>query len=566
MSSNNYYQLANRINQQINMQTTAPNYQYTGTNPMTGASNAYSPDAITGNTTTPSGSVVNATNGTTINAANIGQGSNLSSYTPATGASTANNTLAVTAAANGSGGNTTTPTPTNSGGTSGTPTANGTTPSGSGSTAPTDTSSSGILDYLKNLIGIDTTKGTFTTNLENQEGLPAATSAQASAQNQYDAYQASSNSQLQSIMNDTSLTTAARDEQMSELSKERGQTLANYSLALSVANNDLTAINTTITDKVNAMFAPVEDGIKNYESLYTLSMNDLSDSEKMTMQNNLDEQKASLTSLQTSYSNTLKTAVGNGAPTSVIQAIDKAASDPNATQGSIAVAAGKYLDSNIASYNNAYAAAKAKNDADTVAGILLPAQNTIINAATTNLDNSQTTKDFQQVASQYANISSIPDGTTDPVLQQSLLMSIAQIYVPGSKSVRGVLNAIQPSDMQSGLWNLLNSADTTLQNKGSISPAQVNSLKTQAESIYTENYNSYNAIRTSIVTAAQNRGIPNASSYIPDYSTVGGIPASASSGSGASVTKGTTGTINGKTYTYNGTGDTSDINNWTLSQ
>lgn len=171
-------------------------------------------------------------------------------------------------------------------------------------------------------------------------------------------------------------------------------------------------------------------------------------------------------------------------------------------------------------YGTAYAAAQAKAAVDKQNGLLNTQQQGLIDKTETRLAANPDVKNFDQVAAQYAVVNGIPDGTTNPTEQQNLLLAIAQIYVPGAKTVRGVISALKPSDLQSGLWNLLNNADRTIQAKGQLSADTVNQLKTQAKSIYNNNLSTYSSLRDEEVKTLEARGVPNADNYLTNLADV----------------------------------------------
>jgi hypothetical protein len=168
----------------------------------------------------------------------------------------------------------------------------------------------------------------------------------------------------------------------------------------------------------------------------------------------------------------------------------------------------------------AYAQAKAKAQADKEAGVLSSSQQTLLTGTETRMQNNPIVKNFDQVSSQYVVVNSVPNGTTDPVKQEALMLAIAQIYVPGAKTVRGVLSALKPEDMQSGVWNKLNDAEQIFSTKGSLSPDAVNSLKADASTIYNQNKSAYDSLRSETVNTLKARGIDNPDAYLTNLSNV----------------------------------------------
>lgn len=177
--------------------------------------------------------------------------------------------------------------------------------------------------------------------------------------------------------------------------------------------------------------------------------------------------------------------------------------------------------------NEIYATANAKAAADKAAGVLSTQESSAINQVNSKLESNTQVKGFQEIAGQLSTINGIPSGTTDPVQQSILLTSIAHILSPASNSLRGALNAIDPSSLQSGAYNLLNSAAKTIEAKGTLSPDAVNQLKGVAQSIYNAQAPIYDSIRQAQVDTLKARGVSNADSYITNYADISQNPKAA---------------------------------------
>ncbi len=106
---------------------------------------------------------------------------------------------------------------------------------------------------------------------------------------------------------------------------------------------------------------------------------------------------------------------------------------------------------------------------------------------------------------------------------------------------------------QSYATGLRNAMDTYVNSLVSdpATQAQFNDLKNQRDTLLTQNPN----LSADIVG---NSSLIDALAPVFEGTTSGG-----GTGGGTTITKGTTATLNGKTYSYNGTGDTTDLKNWT---
>lgn len=147
-----------------------------------------------------------------------------------------------------------------------------------------------------------------------------------------------------------------------------------------------------------------------------------------------------------------------------------------------------------------------------------------VDKVNSSLAANKTVQAFQNVADNYKVINTIPDSTTDPTQQSILLTAVAHILSPNSPSLRGALNAIDKTSLQSGVYNTLNSIAKTFESKGTLSPDALNTLKTQAQNIYSGYLDSYNALRSDAITPALKSSIPDIDTRIDNYGNLGIAP------------------------------------------
>lgn len=319
--------------------------------------------------------------------------------------------------------------------------------------------------------------------------------------------------------------------QVDALTRQKNSDLANIAIQQSSATGDLTRMQDIITKKVTADTDAQQSKINALKDY--ISNIDADPEEKAQMTAQANSQQATLDENKTTYENVVKNAANNNAPSSVLASISKAAQDPNATAATITAAAGQYgSDPTVKSTLALQASETAKNNADTAveAGSLSPQQATAVNAVNSQLDSNPTTKAFQVTASEYANIQNIPENTTDPVQDLSLMTSMAHLLSPGSNSLRGVLQLFKPDDLQSGAWNTLNGIVKEFDAKGELSPASVNSLKTLAGTMYDTQASVYKDTRQSFVNTLQSRGVKDADSLVTNYAGIGNSQTTAKEG------------------------------------
>lgn len=331
------------------------------------------------------------------------------------------------------------------------------------------------------------------------------------------------------------------------------------------ATNGLLASAQAKADKaVAAKYDPIQEQINAATANLKLIMSDpqttLDDKNRAEAQSEalaarqatLDKQKQNATDVLTASISAAK----NGADASTLQKMQAAPDGQTALQ--IATAAGygssdvndlmtKYPDAGIApgdsvqqaqakviaspSYtmaekstalDNAYKQAEINKDSKATTD-LSTNQQTIITALNNEIASSPAGKSFPQIADLYASVAGIDPTTTDPVKQGQVLLALAQMEVPGSKSVRGVLNAVKPEDMDSGVWTVLNNAQKMIEAKGSLSPDALKSVLDTMGSIYDAQASSYNSARTAAVNGAVARGIPGADQYLTNYAADTGV-------------------------------------------
>lgn len=194
------------------------------------------------------------------------------------------------------------------------------------STAPVNTDRTAVLGKIMDNLNLESTKGDFTTATQNDAGLADKTNALNDINKNITLTTQSYDNQIKELKkNNAGAFNGGNDQEVNELTVKKNEDLANLAIIKSTALGDVDTANAIIKQKVDAKFTPIEDNIKNLENYAQLMQNDLSDSEKLTIQTKIDEQKTAKGDVSSAYAEASKTAAANGAPASVQAAIDAAA-------------------------------------------------------------------------------------------------------------------------------------------------------------------------------------------------------------------------------------------------
>lgn len=132
-----------------------------------------------------------------------------------------------------------------------------------------------------------------------------------------------------------------------DISKENDtyqNTRANIALTYKVASEDYNGASEIVNQKVTALKDQNAQSLQAYQLLINSINNDLTESEKLQVQDNMNTKKAEAEYRQSAYADVLKRLADNpNTPASVYSAVDKIASDPNSSISQIYGAGGTYL-------------------------------------------------------------------------------------------------------------------------------------------------------------------------------------------------------------------------------
>lgn len=146
---------------------------------------------------------------------------------------------------------------------------------------------------------------------------------------------------LQAQTNAQGMDTAGVQGTVDQLTRQKNNDLANIAIQQSAATNNLSRLSDIVTKKVTADTDAATAKINAYKDY--ISNIDADPKEKAQLQAQANAQQAKLETIKSAGQDVLKTAAANGAPTSILDKIGKAISDPNATATSIYESGGDYL-------------------------------------------------------------------------------------------------------------------------------------------------------------------------------------------------------------------------------
>jgi hypothetical protein len=218
---------------------------------------------------------------------------------------------------------------------------------------------------------------------------------------------------------------------------------ANVALTYKVLNQDAQGAEEIVTQKIASLEKRNTQELQAYNIIKDLVYDDLTASEKIIAdeQSRLRTDKAKTTT--DFYASTLANAVQNGAPASVLSAIDEASRAPGATAATIAAAAGKYgvnavEAAQLRNINSQIAdrAASARAALNTLPG---PVQ-TRVQGIAGQFDGEQAVKSFQTSAEAIDAVKNAGDTPTDDI---SRIYAFAKVMDPNSVVREGEYKTVQ---------------------------------------------------------------------------------------------------------------------------
>jgi hypothetical protein len=199
------------------------------------------------------------------------------------------------------------------------------------------------LDFLKQSLESDET-ARMSLEREQQGGeFLARADAEAKASADLSNLDKSYQDQIKAIRETTSgMTREQQQGALSEAQYNYENRRANLSIAYNTAAGRLKNVQDAIQLKTKALDDRWNRNIQSYQLMADAIQNDLTESEKLIVQANLSKKQADANAIRDTYSSVLAQVAQNGAPSYILDAIDAAASKPNATEADIRNAAGSY--------------------------------------------------------------------------------------------------------------------------------------------------------------------------------------------------------------------------------
>lgn len=208
---------------------------------------------------------------------------------------------------------------------------------------PQQTQSASLLDTLKKSIGMQAKQGEDTLKYQKEQDVAGKIKAVTDITNESITVGKSYDDKIKELeKNPQGLYGGALRDAVDDLRRKKNEELANIGIRQQVAQNNLEGAQKIVDDKIKAKFEPIDNQIKSLTQLFNLYQNDMSESEKFQAQTAIEEKKTKRNNLEQAYSTALERVVANNAPQSVLNAIDTAMSNPNATQADIYKAMGTY--------------------------------------------------------------------------------------------------------------------------------------------------------------------------------------------------------------------------------
>jgi hypothetical protein len=196
---------------------------------------------------------------------------------------------------------------------------------------------------LQKILGNISGQAAAEAKIQKEEQLAEKKQRAVAISNELDQLDKSFQDQVNEIKENTQGKLASGIQQEIAVAQDRYENRrANISLAYKVAYGDYQGAQDIVTQKVNALKDQNTQSIQAYK-LFADSINDdLTESEKLQVQAQMQRKESEAKAVQDTYQNALAAAVQNNAPSSVLSAIDEASRQPGATSATILAAAGSY--------------------------------------------------------------------------------------------------------------------------------------------------------------------------------------------------------------------------------
>lgn len=398
--------------------------------------------------------------------------------------------------------------------------------------------------YIKQLQG----KGQATTDLQAQVGLDAKTQDSVNTYNAYQAAKLSSDQRIAALYDQPGITREQAQQQASEIGRKDNANLANLAVVAQAAQGSLSAAQATIKNKLDAQFGSIQDNIDNLEKYITMNKNDLTESQKLQLQQKADQQKTEASAVQSAASDIHETLLKANAPASAYSAVDAITQkytsgqiSASQAQSQMYAAAGKYGATASASYTpgtnptvDAWVQAVLSGNSQ-ISSVPANLKNQVAvglnsqpETAYSPLAGSRYTLEASRIASNFINLPQFQLTANGlPYLQRI----DAAMKTPGSVSDQDLLDSLTKlntagnaiSDAQVRLVtdgksfaDTVNSFQNKFKNGGVLSDNQRNQIQSIAKAIYANYQKGYDPVFKQVTAQLTAAGIPKAFWTIPD--------------------------------------------------
>lgn len=210
-----------------------------------------------------------------------------------------------------------------------------------------------VNDQMKQLLGLQGTKGDFTTKLQTEQDLAGKQAELTKVNNEAITTAKAYQTQEQQLRTSFQGTAEGLNSVLGDLERKKNDDLANIGIRQLVAQNNVTGAQGIIDAKVKAKFEPIDNYIKSLETYQKFYDNDLTEKQKFDLQLKVDDKKAQRSILADVYKSALDIAAKGGAPSSALKAIDDAfaSGDTSGMYAAIQPYAKKAANSNMTSDN-----------------------------------------------------------------------------------------------------------------------------------------------------------------------------------------------------------------------
>jgi len=171
------------------------------------------------------------------------------------------------------------------------------------------------------------TKGSVTTQLQNDNQLADKTLKATQDYNNYKAASLALSQRLEQMRTASGGLTGSRNTELAATEREGNANLANLAIIANSSQGLLSAAQQNIKDKLDAQFQPVQDQIDYLTKFAQLNQNDLSESDKFKLDQRAQQKKTDLSNITRTADDLHQNLLQNNAPQSVYSAVDKISND-----------------------------------------------------------------------------------------------------------------------------------------------------------------------------------------------------------------------------------------------